>query len=180
MQAAFPKVHGAGSRPSQSVACGGERWKDRCPHGDVPVIIVELAKRLGLSVNHVEHCPIERIPHVAYLLDNQNRIVFSPRIDIHRCKIDGQALGALGGLQFDEHLNRTIRIGKYDVVLLDEQDVSIMVHCFGQAIPHCVHHPPPVVLQRNYSNSSVIPILIRIPHTASLGVILCSLAIFRA
>ncbi|PON46041.1 hypothetical protein PanWU01x14_254610 [Parasponia andersonii] len=63
------------------------------------------------------------------------------------------------------------------MILLYEQSMTRMPLSFHQSVPHRVHHPPPMMLQRHDFWRSMVSILIRSTFTMLLSSILLILTV---
>uniref|UniRef100_A0A8R7QU37 Uncharacterized protein n=1 Tax=Triticum urartu TaxID=4572 RepID=A0A8R7QU37_TRIUA len=156
-------------RPPQTVNRSFKRRIHRCPHGYIPIVFIKVAELLSLGMNLPPHSPVEGIANVTHLLSNHALPAFPFRLDIGGRQIDGIALGALLRLQIHKQLHVAVCIGEDVVVLLDEEDVPVEVPGLLQPIPHGVHHPPPVVLQRHDPRGAVVAILVWLAPAPLLG-----------
>lgn len=163
MQSAFPKVGGTCPGTSQSVNRGSKRRVDSSPHRNVPVILIKGAELLRLSMYLSPNSPVEGVTHIANLLSYQHIRGFSLEVHIRRGQVGSVALGAFRGFYSYEQLKVPVSIRVDVMVLLDEKNVTVESPGLLHPIPHSVHHPPPVVLQRHDPRRPVVAVLVSRP-----------------
>lgn len=177
VQATLAEMCSAPPRSPQAVNRRSERRIHGCPHRYIPIVLVECAELLSFGMNLPPNCPVEGIANVTHLLGNQALPTFPFRLDIRWRQVYSIALGTLARLQVDKQLRIAVRIGEDVMILLDEEDVAIEVPGLIQPIPHGVHHPPPVVLERDDSRGAMVAVLVRVALAVLLGRLVLALAV---